>query len=624
MYSTQPIQDAVIEFLHAMDAECPDVFLMLYWGYRSPWWLLHADTLFDSGIGIEAASPSDQPAPHARDSITQKLDQAQWKANENVPPLGKDSLGVWLSDWPWNSQVGKESWQGGFVMDLCRGSLLAQPWSDTPWLSPPEREQMAEFIALLKAQPGCFGDSRFVLGDPRKDEPYGYCCTDGRRAFFAFHNCCWNDSLLQLELNSAWGLPDGQSWDLYRWYPDPARLTGPDAGFGKTASLALRPFEIVLLEAVPHGQAPTLDRRFDSKPIPTAFAEPSRSLDLAVEEVRKEENRDAEAIWTVLDPARFTSTGGATLRRLPDNSILAGGENPSPDTYTIVAQTDLSGITGFRLEVLPDPSLPGGGPGRAVNGNFALDELRVTASLQAGQATGEAAEKGTVPICRNGPEGASHKWGLSPFPPVKLGNPVADFSQETYGGWPVAAALDGDAKTGWSIDPLEGKSHTAVFETEKPVGFRGGTTLQFVLQQGSPAGHSLGRLRLSATAAKPPLPSPKPSGPRSLVVKGQVPASTAGGTLVVAAEMKRGSQPMRLAGPGKFLTAQGTVAGQTASCKPVLGTATYPACWQAWRIAVGPSSRPQPFELTIAANLGPDVGLAVRSHFIPGTKGRAS
>ena len=27
-----------------------------------------------------------------------------------------------------------------------------------------------------------------------------------------------------------------------------------------------------------------------------------------------------------------------------------------------------------------------------------------------------AAEKGTVPICRNGPEGATHKWGLSPFP----------------------------------------------------------------------------------------------------------------------------------------------------------------------------------------------------------------
>ena len=29
---------------------------------------------------------------------------------------------------------------------------------------------------------------------------------------------------------------------------------------------------------------------------------------------------------------------------------------------------------------------------------------------------GAALEKGTGPICRNGPEGAAHKWGLSPFP----------------------------------------------------------------------------------------------------------------------------------------------------------------------------------------------------------------
>jgi len=75
----------------------------------------------------------------------------------------------------------------------------------------------------------------------------------------------------------------------------------------------------------------------------------------------------------------------------------------------------------------------------------------------------------------------------------------ADFSQESYGGWPIAAALDGDPKTGWSVDPLEGKPHLAVFEAEKPVGFPGGTMLEFVLQQGSPVDHNLGRLRLSAT-----------------------------------------------------------------------------------------------------------------------------
>ena len=292
LYSTEAIEDALIEYFRTVDAECPDVFLMLYWGYRSPWWLLHADTLFDSGISglvggfvIEAANPSDQPAPYARDSVTQMLDQSQWLANKNVPPLGKDSLGVWLSDWGWNSQIGKERWQSGFLMDICRGSLLAQPWSDTPWLSPPERKEIGDFIALLKARPECFRNSRFILGDPNKDEPYGYCCTDGRRAFLALYNCCWKDSVLPLQLNSAWGLPDGQVWDLYRWYPDPARLSGQQAIFGNTVSIALRPFEIILLEVVPPGQAPTLDRRFESKPIPTAFTEPSQSLDITVKEV---------------------------------------------------------------------------------------------------------------------------------------------------------------------------------------------------------------------------------------------------------------------------------------------------------------------------------------------------
>lgn len=114
--------------------------------------------------------------------MTVGLDQAQWYAAD-VPRLGKDSLGVWLSGWEWNSSIGKERWQEGFVMDMCRGSMLAQPWSDASWLSPDERKQMAEFIALLKGQPGCFRNSRFVLGNPWKGEPYGYVCSNGKRAF---------------------------------------------------------------------------------------------------------------------------------------------------------------------------------------------------------------------------------------------------------------------------------------------------------------------------------------------------------------------------------------------------------------------------------------------------------
>ena len=244
---------------------------MLYWGYRSPWWLLHGDTLFDSGIGIEAASPSDLPAPYARDSVTQKLDQAQWRGQREHAGAGQGlaggvafRLGV--------EQPGRQGTMGGRV---CDGHLPRQPVG-------PAVERHALALAagteangrvhrLVEGPARLFRQSPLHPRRSAKNEPYGYCCTDGKRAFLALNNSCWKDSLLTLELNSAWGLSDGQTWDLYRWYPDAARLQGEAAGFGARASIALRPFEIVLLEVVPHGQTPSLNRDFESRPIPTEF-----------------------------------------------------------------------------------------------------------------------------------------------------------------------------------------------------------------------------------------------------------------------------------------------------------------------------------------------------------------
>jgi hypothetical protein len=161
--------------------------------------------------------------------------------------------------------------------------------------------------------------------------------------------------------------------------------------------------------------------------------------------------------------------------------------------------------------------------------------------------------------------------------------------------------------------------HVAVFEAQQPVGFPGGTTLQFVLRQGIPADHTLGRLRLSATTAKPPLPPPPPSGLRSLVVRGQIPASDSGGLLVISIGMTRDSQPMHVRGPGKYFTVDGNLAGRTVAWKSVAGTDTYPCCWQAWRLPVAASTQAQPFELTIKADFAPDVSLRPQSYFVPGT-----
>lgn len=281
-YSTEAIANSLIEFYRGLDRECPEVFIMLYWNYQSPWWLQYADTIFDTGMHMEGASFTTIPTLRARDSVTRRLDQGRWMLKD-WPALGWDTLGVWLSDWDWNSHIGKEAWQHHMIMDISRGHLLAQLWSDDAYLSPDERVQMADFIALLKGQPECFRNSRFILGDPWKNEPYGYSCTDGNRAFLAINNGVWQDSSLTLELNSMWGLPGGKRWDVYRCWPNPAKI---GEARGSNATLALRPFETVLLEIVPAGESPTLRRKYDLRPMPTTFAEPSRTLEITVE--RKE------------------------------------------------------------------------------------------------------------------------------------------------------------------------------------------------------------------------------------------------------------------------------------------------------------------------------------------------
>jgi hypothetical protein len=180
--------------------------------------------------------------------------------------------------------------------------------------------------------------------------------------------------------------------------------------------------------------------------------------------------------WTVLQPMVAKGGKGTVLTKQADGSLLASGKNPTPETYTITANTPLTGLTGFRLEVLTDPSLPAMGPGRAPNGNFVLSEFRVAAGPQNGQA---------------------------PAKPVVLHRALADFSQSNFA---VAGAIDGNPQTGWAISPAVGKPHVAVFETKEPIAFADGAALTFTLEQKF-AGkeHNIGKLRLSVTTAKPPI-----------------------------------------------------------------------------------------------------------------------
>jgi uncharacterized protein DUF1553/uncharacterized protein DUF1549 len=178
-------------------------------------------------------------------------------------------------------------------------------------------------------------------------------------------------------------------------------------------------------------------------------------------------------VWHTLDAISATSANGAVLMKQPDLSILSTGTRPATDTYTITAQTEIRHITGVRLEVLTDPTLPRQGPGRQDNGNLHLSEIKVFAAPM-------FAESGE---------------------PVKLHHPTADYNQE---GWTVAHAIDGNPKTAWGVYPNVGNPHVAVFEFTEPIGFDNGTSLTIMLEQLHGSGHLIGRARLSITTAPHP------------------------------------------------------------------------------------------------------------------------
>ena len=82
--------------------------------------------------------------------------------------------------------------------------------------------------------------------------------------------------------------------------------------------------------------------------------------------------------WVVLDPQTYASAGGATFTKQPDQSLVASGTRAATDTYTVTAQTHLQNITAVRIEALPDPGLPAGGPGRGDDGNFVLNDVQLS------------------------------------------------------------------------------------------------------------------------------------------------------------------------------------------------------------------------------------------------------
>jgi hypothetical protein len=185
---------------------------------------------------------------------------------------------------------------------------------------------------------------------------------------------------------------------------------------------------------------------------------------------------------TTLVPTEFKSMAGATAAIAPDGTVTVTG-SLAKDTYTLKAVIP-AGVEAkaIKLEALPDPSLPGQGPGRAGNGNFVLSTFAVLFG---------------APGAKDTPTG------------LKFAGAKADYEQ---GGFGVAGAIDNKPETGWAINGGAGKEHVATFDIAPDVKLSAGAPLAITIdQQYADGTHALGKFRISVVQAAAPAPTPAPA-----------------------------------------------------------------------------------------------------------------
>ncbi len=196
--------------------------------------------------------------------------------------------------------------------------------------------------------------------------------------------------------------------------------------------------------------------------------------------VEFEKKQDLKTAWSAFTTKNLKSTGDLKLAQQEDKSVVVTAGKAPRGEYTFTLETDLKELNALRLEALTDKKFPRGGPGRAPDGNFVLNEITLSVAP------------------KDKPMDAKK---------VELTKALADFSQENF---EVAKAIDGsnNKQQGWAVSPNGGATHWATFELKQPLTNVASLLLTVKLTQqfngGEEKGYTLGRFRLAGTSAKSP------------------------------------------------------------------------------------------------------------------------
>jgi mono/diheme cytochrome c family protein len=218
--------------------------------------------------------------------------------------------------------------------------------------------------------------------------------------------------------------------------------------------------------------------------------------------------------WKIIQPEVVDiSTDGARYLPQKDGSFLVGGYAPAKHRVKLVLKTNEPNIIAFRLELLTDPNLPFGGPGRSYKGTCALTEFEVEAAPASDPQKFTKLKFAHATADVNPPE-------------TELEAKFNDKSGKRRIFGPVEFAIDGKEETGWGTDigpGLRNQARKAVFNLATPIANKDGVMLNFYLSQRHGGTNNndneqqgIGRFRLAMTTAANATADPLPANVREI------------------------------------------------------------------------------------------------------------
>ncbi|MCE9603374.1 MAG: PSD1 and planctomycete cytochrome C domain-containing protein [Planctomycetia bacterium] len=185
-----------------------------------------------------------------------------------------------------------------------------------------------------------------------------------------------------------------------------------------------------------------------------------------------------------LEVANVKATSGLKFAKQKDGSYraeLPKTAAPSTDSYTLTFESKLAGLTGLRLDAIPDPELPAKGAGLSVDGGFVVTGVRAEII--------DASGKKLRPLTLQRATADAIDAGF--FAADVLGTTAVKKTDK-------AKQADKDKKKGWHLGPKFKNTHYLQVRFMAPLTLAAGERVAIELEQSYGESRTLGRFRLQA------------------------------------------------------------------------------------------------------------------------------